>query len=87
MNTSTNIDAHAGMGSGTSIFLKLGYTDEHYNTLPKTYPLSSLAPKNLELSKCCCALEELPLVVLCFFEAMIFLGPILGKIKKTKFPQ
>jgi len=38
----TKLIAHEGMGSGMGIFLKRGYGDGHYGTLPNGYPLPSL---------------------------------------------
>jgi len=42
MGTDTKLIAHEGMGSGMGIFLKRGYGDGHYGTLPNGYPLPSL---------------------------------------------
>jgi len=42
MGTDTKLIAHEGMGSGMRIFLKRGYMDRHYGTLPNRYPLPSL---------------------------------------------
>jgi len=42
MGTGTKLIAHEGMGSGMGIFLKRGYRDGHYGTLPNGYPLPSL---------------------------------------------
>jgi len=42
MGTGTKLIAHEGMGSGMGIFLKRGYGDGHYGTLPNGYPLPSL---------------------------------------------
>jgi len=43
MGTGTKLIAHEGMGSGMGIFLKRGYGDGHYGTLPNGYPLPSLS--------------------------------------------
>jgi len=42
MGTDTKLITHEGMGSGMGTFLKRGYEDGHYGTLPNGYPLSSL---------------------------------------------
>ena len=42
MGTDTKLIAHEGMGSGMWIFLKRGYGNGHYGTLPNGYPLPSL---------------------------------------------
>jgi len=42
MGMGTKLIAHEGMGSGMGIFLKRGYGDGHYGTLPNGYPLPSL---------------------------------------------
>ena len=46
MGTGTKLIAHEGMGSGMGIFLKRGYGDGHYGTLPNGYPLPSLDLSN-----------------------------------------
>jgi hypothetical protein len=38
MGTGTKIVTHTGMGMGTGIFLKCGYGDGHYSTLPIAIP-------------------------------------------------
>jgi len=42
MGTGTKLITHEGMSSGMGIFLKHGYGDGHYGTLPNGYPLPSL---------------------------------------------
>jgi len=42
MRKGTKLIVYDGMGLGMGIFLKCGYGDGHYGTLPNRYPLPSL---------------------------------------------